>query len=75
MGHLNKQVIHHLYPSMPQFRQSQVSRMLCDLCVDTEMRYTIVSYPEAARITFEHLHKVGKQVAAQHQTAHGAKRE
>lgn len=71
MGHLNKQVVHHLYPSMPQFRQGEVSRRLQIFCAKRGIRYTILSYTEAVTITFRHLHETGKYVAARYKLFDG----
>ncbi len=59
MGYLNCQVVHHLFPNMPQFRQPEVSRMLRDWSSKHGIKYTIVSYYEAWRLTFQNLHDVG----------------
>lgn len=60
MGYLNNQVIHHLFPSMPQFRGPEVSRELIVFCKKWDIKYTIVSYMDAWYFMFQNLHKVGK---------------
>ena len=59
MGYLNCQVIHHLFPSMPQFRGPEVSRELIAFCKKWDIKYTIVSYTDAWYFMFRNLHKVG----------------
>lgn len=59
MGYLNCQVIHHLFPSMPQFRGPEVSRELKTLCKKWGIEYRIVSYGEAWSYMFSNLYEVG----------------
>jgi len=61
MGYLNCQVIHHLFPSMPQFRGPEVSRELIAFCKKWDIKYTIVSYKDAWYFMFQNLHKVGNE--------------
>ena len=62
MGYLNCQVIHHLFPSMPQFRGPEVSRELIAFCKKWNIKYTIVSYMDAWYFMFQNLHKVGNEI-------------
>ena len=59
MGYLNCQVVHHLFPNMPQFRQPEVSKRLVKFCKDNGLEYTVISYFEAWRRTFANLNDVG----------------
>lgn len=60
MGYLNYQVIHHLFPSMPQFRHPQVSKELAQLCP----RYRRMSYFDAWKHMLTNLNQVGKYAHA-----------
>lgn len=60
MGYLNCQVIHHLFPQMPQFRQPEVSRRFKQFSRDWGLEYRVVGYAEAWRLTFSNLSGVGK---------------
>lgn len=59
MGYLNCQTIHHLFPSCPQFRQPEISKMWVEFCKENGLRYEIISYWEAWSRTFRNLHSVG----------------
>ena len=59
MGYLNCQVIHHLFPSMPQYRGPEVSLELIELCKKWNIKYTIIGYSEAWRLMFQNLNDVG----------------
>jgi fatty acid desaturase 2 (delta-6 desaturase) len=61
MGYLNCQVIHHLFPSMPQFRGPKVSQELVTFCKKWDIKYTIVSYFDAWSMMFSNLHRVGNR--------------
>ena len=60
MGYLNNQVIHHLFPSMPQYRGPEVSKELILFCKKWDIEYRIMSYYEAWYHMFKNLNKVGK---------------
>ena len=62
MGHLNNQVIHHLFPSMPQYRGPEVSKELIEFCKKWDLKYTIITYREAWDNMFANLRKVGDEV-------------
>jgi fatty acid desaturase 2 (delta-6 desaturase) len=59
MGYLNCQVIHHLFPSMPQYRGPEVSLELIELCKKWNIKYTILGYGEAWRLMFKNLNDIG----------------
>lgn len=59
MGYLNCQVIHHLFPSMPQYRGPEVSLELIELCKKWNIKYTIIGYGKAWRLMFKNLNDVG----------------
>jgi len=44
MGYLNCQVIHHLFPDMPQFRQPEVSRRFIPFAKKWNLNYKVLSY-------------------------------
>jgi len=60
MGYLNCQVIHHLFPSMPQFRGPAVSLELIQWCEKWRLSYQIVGYWEAWSAMFANLSHVGR---------------
>jgi fatty acid desaturase len=59
MGYLNCQVIHHLFPSMPQYRGPQVSLELQEFCDKWDIKYTIMNYVDAWRCMFKNLNDIG----------------
>jgi fatty acid desaturase len=62
MGYLNNQVIHHLFPSMPQYRGPEVSKELVVFCKKWDLQYNIITYREAWNNMFANLRKVGEAV-------------
>jgi fatty acid desaturase len=62
MGHLNNQVIHHLFPSMPQYRGPEVSKELAEFCKKWDLKYTVITYREAWENMFANLRKVGEDI-------------
>jgi len=61
MGYLNCQVIHHLYPNMPQWRGPAVSRKFQVFCNKWGLKYEILGYWEAWYRMFSNLSKVGSE--------------
>jgi len=61
MGYLNCQVIHHLYPNMPQWRGPVVSKRLKVFCKKWDLRYQTLGYFEAWSRMFSNLDKVGSE--------------
>jgi len=62
MGYLNNQVIHHLFPSMPQYRGPEVVKELNIFCKKWDIKYRQVGYFEAWNLMFQNLEDVGKNV-------------
>ena len=62
MGYLNNQVIHHLFPSMPQYRGPEVSEELILFCKKWDIKYTIMNYCEAWYNMLNNLNKVGNGI-------------
>jgi fatty acid desaturase len=62
MGHLNNQVIHHLFPSMPQYRGPEVSKEMIVFCKKWDLKYTIITYREAWYKMFANLRKIGNEI-------------
>ena len=60
MGYLNCQVVHHLFPNMPQFRQPIVSRELKVWAKKWDINYKIVDYNTAVSECFNNLNNVGE---------------
>jgi len=59
MGYLNCQVIHHLYPNMPQHRGPEVARRLQSFCKKWDLKYEVIGYFEAWSRMFSNLGEVG----------------
>ena len=62
MGYLNNQVIHHLFPSMPQYRGPEVGKELRIFCKKWDIQYRRVGYVEAWKFMFQNLHEVGRNI-------------
>jgi fatty acid desaturase len=62
MGYLNNQVIHHLFPSMPQYRGPEVTKELIVFCKKWDIKYTIMSYYDAWYHMLNNLDKVGSEI-------------
>lgn len=60
MGYLNCQVMHHLFPDMPQFRQPQVSRLFKKFAKKWNLNYKVLTYYGAWKATFTNLNTVGQ---------------
>ena len=60
MGYLNCQVIHHLFPDMPQFRQPEVSRRFVAFAEQWNLNYKVLTYYGAWKATFGNLDRVGQ---------------
>ena len=60
MGYLNCQVIHHLFPDMPQFRQPEVSRRFVAFAEKWNLNYKVLTYYGAWKATFSNLDRVGQ---------------
>jgi fatty acid desaturase len=59
MGYSNFQVIHHLFPSMPEYRSSEVSKRWIRFCEKHGLVYTRIGYFEAWKKLFQNLNQVG----------------
>jgi len=62
MGYLNNQVIHHLFPSMPQYRGPEVSEELMLFCKKWDIKYTIMGYYDAWYHMLNNLNKIGNDM-------------
>lgn len=62
MGYLNFQIEHHLFPSMPQYKNSIAAPYVRRFCAKwaPEMKYTEHSYMTAWRLMLSNLNTVGK---------------
>ena len=63
MGYLNCQVVHHLFPSMPQFYGPRVSEEVRRFCDQWGLEYRVVGYFEAWKCMFSNLDHVGKTLS------------
>ena len=59
MGYLNLQVIHHLFPNAPQFKQPEISKRFKVFAEKWGLEYTVMTYGEAWKATFKNLNDVG----------------
>jgi fatty acid desaturase 2 (delta-6 desaturase) len=59
MSYLNCQVEHHLFPTMPQFKQPLISKMLVKWCMENDIEYKIIDYTTALKLTFNNLNNIG----------------
>jgi fatty acid desaturase len=62
MGYLNNQVIHHLFPSMPQYKGPEVSKELILFCKKWDIKYNIMTYFDAWHRMLENLDTVGNEL-------------
>jgi len=60
MGYLNCQTVHHLFPTLQNFRQPEVSKELILFAKKWDIKYTICSYGEVWVRTLKNLNDVGK---------------
>lgn len=66
MGYLNFQIEHHLFPSMPQYKNAMAAPYVRAFCekwnvpVDYDIQYKELSYFEAWKQMFTNLNEVGK---------------
>ena len=68
MGYLNYQVVHHLFPSMPQYRGPEVSRELVAFCDKHGIVYKRIGYFRAWYEMFANLNRVGEVYQAKTKT-------
>ena len=61
-SHLNRQIEHHLFPTMPQFRHPKSAPRVKALFAKHGLPYLERSYWDAMRVTFANLHNVGHDV-------------
>ena len=62
MGYLNCQVIHHLFPSMPQYRGPAVSKELKVFCKKWNLKYNIYGYFQTWYYMLANLFTVGEKI-------------
>lgn len=60
MGYLNYQIEHHLFPTMPQFRNQAVAPRVRALFYKHGIPYRVLSYVDALKVSFSNLHTVGQ---------------
>ena len=72
MGYLNYQVIHHLFPSMPQHRGPEVSLRWAIFCKQHGLKYTRLGYFSAWYQMLANLNDVGTRYYSE-QTSHKSK--
>jgi len=63
MGYLNCQVVHHLFPQMPQFRHPEVSRELEVFAAKWGRTYIRIGYFDAWKRTYLNLKTVGDHIS------------
>ncbi len=62
MGYLNFQIEHHLFPTMPQFRQGKIGHRVRALAEKHGLPYREYGYMEACALAMKNLHTVGKEL-------------
>jgi len=62
MGYLNYQIEHHLFPTMPQFRQRQITARVRELAEKNGIPYRCISYVDAIKISFRNLVHVSEDI-------------
>ncbi len=62
MGYLNYQIEHHLFPTMPQFRNPLIVDRVKALAKKHNLPYIVHSYPGALRKVCQNLLKVSKEL-------------
>ena len=79
MGYLNFQIEHHLFPSMPQYKNALAAPYVRAFCEkwSSDLKYTEHSYKDAWRLMLSNLNQVGKhyyengtEAAAAHEHEH-----
>jgi fatty acid desaturase len=62
MGYLNFQIEHHLFPSMPQYKNAIAAPYVRAFCEkwSSDLKYTEHSYKDAWRLMLSNLNQVGK---------------
>lgn len=63
MGYLNYQIEHHLFPTMPQFRQPRITDRVKALAKKHNLPYNVYSYREAVGKTFRNMSDVSKELS------------
>ncbi|CAL8122112.1 unnamed protein product [Orchesella dallaii] len=64
MGHLNYQIEHHLFPTMPQFKNKLIVGRVKALAEKHGLPYQVYSYREAAVKSFKNVYDVANQLRA-----------
>ena len=62
MGYLNYQIEHHLFPTMPEFRQRQIAGRVRKLAHKHGIPYQCIPYGHAIRISLENLQHVSDEI-------------
>jgi len=62
MGYLNYQIEHHLFPTMPQFRNQLIRDRVKQLAKKHGLPYNLMSYSEALKKTFANLGTVVEEL-------------
>lgn len=62
MGYLNYQIEHHLFPTMPQYKNKLIKDRVKALAEKHNIPYTVHRYPDALRNVFKNLSDVAKEL-------------
>jgi len=62
MGYLNYQIEHHLFPTMPNFRQRQISAQVKAFAERNGLPYQCTSYPRAIWMALSNLAHVSEEI-------------
>ena len=62
MGHLNYQIEHHLFPTLPPFRLPLIQERVKALAAKHNIPYICTSYTQAIRLTLDNLSHVSEEL-------------
>jgi len=65
MGYVNYQIEHHLFPTMPNYRNHLVAQRVKALAEKHNIPYIVYSYPEAVVKMLRNLGHVSKELREQ----------
>jgi len=65
MGYLNYQIEHHLFPTMPNFRQREMAWRVKELAKNNGLPYMCTSYAEAMTLAVKNLAHVSEEIKGQ----------
>jgi len=61
-GHLNYQIEHHLFPTMPEYKSKLCRDMVKDFAKRNQLPYQLCSYWEAVKSAYNNLESVANEI-------------